>query len=283
VNIWPELKKRTVVQEKGLFFVMRSKSHCIRDTIFLTSVQIEQPFVPNFMILCPVCNTENDQYATICLKCGAFLQNRVPNLDLFATSWQLVENPKKAFQLIALAEHKNYSILLYAIFGISLCMTGFWYFRLGDRFESLITLTIWALVIGIPLGILACPITTLLHWIYCRILGGRASFRTSLGITGYSLTPIVASLFLVLPVELSTFGMYLFTFNPHPMTIKPVSYVLLIGFDAAVSLWTLILVAIGTKIGHQMSIVKSIIVVCVLFATVLGGLLYGANVILRMI
>lgn len=235
------------------------------------------------MILCPVCNTDNDQYATICVKCGAFLQNRVPNLDLFSTSWQLVENPKKAFHLIALADHKNYSLLLYSIFGISLSFTGFWYFRLGDRFDSLVTLVIWALIIGVPLGILLCPLSTLLHWILSRVFGGKASFRTSLGITSYSLTPVVISLFLVLPVELSTFGMYLFTFNPHPMTIKPLSYILLIGFDAAMALWTLILVALGTRIGHQISVVKSIVVGGVLSATVLGGLIYGAGAVLRMI
>ncbi len=233
------------------------------------------------MILCPVCSTENDQYATACRKCGAFLQNRVPNLDLFSTGWRLIENPKEAFRLIALADHKNYSLLLYAIFGISLSLTGFWYFRLGDKFDSLITLAVWALLVGIPLGIIICPITTLFHWLYSKIFGGKASFRTSLGITSYSLTPIVISLFLVLPVELSTFGMYLFTFNPHPMTIKPLSYILLIGFDAAMTLWTYFLVVIGTSIGHQISILKSIIVAIILFATILGGLIYSATVIMQ--
>jgi hypothetical protein len=139
------------------------------------------------------------------------------------------------------------------------------------------------LIIGVPLGIIVCPIATVLHWVYCKILGGKASFRTSLGITSYALTPIVISLFLVLPVELSTFGMYLFTFNPHPMTIKPLSYILLIGFDAAMAVWTFILLMIGTRIGHQISIVKSMVVAGTLFASILGGLVYGATLVLRTI
>lgn len=235
------------------------------------------------MILCSVCNTENDQYAINCIKCGSFLQNRVPNLDLFNTCWQVIEKPKIAFHIITLADHKNYSFLLFSIFGISLSFTEFWYFRLGDRFETLLSLIVYAIVIGVPIGIVLCPITSFIHWIYSKIFGSKAPFRASLGITSYSLTPIVISLLLVLPVELLTFGMYLFTFNPHPMTIKPLSYVSLIGFDTIVTLWTFILLVIGTHVGHQISIVKSGIITLLLVITILTGMLYGGTFLLKFI
>lgn len=235
------------------------------------------------MILCSVCNAENDHYAINCTKCGSFLQNRVPNLDFFSTCWQVIEKPKHAFHVITLAEHKNYSFLLYSIFGISLSFTEFWYFKLGERFETLLPLIVWAIVLGVPVGILLCPITSFIHWIYSKIFRSKVSFRASLGITSYSLTPIGLSLFFVLPVELLTFGMYLFTFNPHPMTIKPTSYVLLIGFDIVVTLWTLILLVIGTHVGHQISIVKSSIITLLLIITMLVGLLYGSNFLFKFI
>jgi uncharacterized protein (DUF486 family) len=77
----------------------------------------------------------------------------------------------------------------------------------------------------------------------------------------YSLTPIALTLFVILPIELLTFGMYMFTGNPHPYSIKPVSYVIMVGFDSFVALWSVILAVLATRIGHQMSTQKSILVV----------------------
>ena len=159
------------------------------------------------MINCLVCQTENDEYSTICKKCGGFLQNRVPNLDLFDILWKIIESPKKAFRLIMLAEHKNYAVFLYTLSGIAITFAGFWHFKLGDRFENILLIIFLAILIGIPFGIALCPIVSSLHWGLSRLLGSKALFRNSLGITSYSLVPIVISLIFVLPIELLTFGM----------------------------------------------------------------------------
>jgi hypothetical protein len=233
------------------------------------------------MIICSVCNTENDTYSTICRKCGGFLQNRIPNLDLFDTLWRVIENPRNAFRLITLAEHKNYAFFLYALCGISITFTGFWHFRLGERFENIFPLILWALLIGIPLGIVLCPLVASIHWILSKIFGGKASFRTSLGVTSYAWTPIVISMLLVLPIKLLTFGMYLFTFNPNPMAIKPASYVLLIGFDIILAVWTFFLTIIGTNIGMQVPYGKSISITAILYAITLGGLAAGSEWVLK--
>ena len=149
------------------------------------------------MIICSVCQIENDKYATICKKCGSFLQNRVPNLDLFETLWKIIENPKEAFRLIMIAEHKNYTLFLYALSGISVAFFGFSYFKLGDRFENMLFLIFWAMLIGAPLGMVLCPIISSFHWMLSRMLGGKASFRTSLGITSYAMTPVTLSLLIL--------------------------------------------------------------------------------------
>ncbi len=229
------------------------------------------------MILCTVCQTENDKYATICKKCGGFLQNRVPNLDLFNTLWRIIENPREAFRLIMIAEHKNYGLFLYALCGISVAFSGFWYFRIGDRFENVLLLIFWALLIGIPLGIVVCPIVSSFHWMLSKLLSGNSSFRTSMGITSYALTPVIISLVLILPIELMTFGMYFFTFNPHPMAIKPISYIVLIGLNAVMILWAFMLLIIGTKVGNQISLWKSILIVVILYGLVLCGIRFGGE------
>jgi hypothetical protein len=227
------------------------------------------------MIICSVCQTENDSYAAICKKCGGFLQNRVPNLDLFDTLWRIIENPRKAFRLIMIAEHKNYALFLYALCGISVAFSGFWYFRVGDRFENVMLLIFWGLIIGVPLGIGLCPILTSFHWLLSKLLGGKSTFRASMGITSYSLMPFIVSLLLLLPIELMTFGMYIFTFNPHPIIIKPVSYIVLIGLNTAMILWALVLLVIGTNVGNQISAWKSILVVFLVSGFVLTGFIFA--------
>jgi hypothetical protein len=179
--------------------------------------------------------------------------------------------------LIRLAEHKNYVMVLNALCGINIAFAGFRYFRTGDRFENLLLLIFWASLIGVPLGILLCPIVSSFHWILSKTLGGKASFLTSLGIISYAFTPYIISLLLVLPVELMTFGMYLFTFNPNPIAIKPASYIVLIGFDVAMILWTIILSIQGTKIGNQISLWKSVLIVAILYGLVLSGFMIGGK------
>jgi hypothetical protein len=191
--------------------------------------------------------------------------------------WKVIEEPREAFRLIILAEHKNYAFFLYALFGICVAFAGFGYFRIGDRFENVLPLIFWALLLGLPLGVALCPIVSSFHWILSKTFGGKASFRASLGITSYALTPIIISLVLVSPIELMTFGIYLFTFNPHPISIKPTSYIVLIGLDISMILWTYILSIFGTKVGIQVSLWKSVLIVSILYGLVFSGFLFGGK------
>ncbi len=215
------------------------------------------------MLTCPVCQFENDEFAVLCGRCKAFIQNRIPNLDLFDTAWGILEKPRAAFRQIAVADHKNFSLFLFALFGICLSFTGLWYFRLGDRFSTLLDLIIKGLLAGPILGLAVCVPLVLVFHLASIIVGGKASLRTSLALIAYSLTPVVLSLFFVLPIELLTFGIYLFTSNPHPCVVKPLSYVVLVGLDGLVSFWTILLVVVGGTVAHGLSIVRSVSVVVV--------------------
>ncbi|HTP80150.1 MAG TPA: Yip1 family protein [Bacteroidota bacterium] len=218
------------------------------------------------MIRCTVCQTENDDFATSCIRCRGFLQNRIPNLNFFETLWRVLETPRKAFHDVTLAEHKNYAFLLFAFLGVSVAFTGLWYFRAGERFDSLLTLIAWGLVGGSVLGIVCGPLTALVHYGASWVLRGKTAFRNSLGIVAYSLTPVAVSLVFVLPIELMTFGIYLFTSNPPPYSIKPVSFVVLAGFDVVVTVWTIGLAIVGTTIANRLTAFRASCVVFVSLA-----------------
>lgn len=229
------------------------------------------------MIKCPVCFAENNDFATVCVKCKAFLQDRIPNINLFETAWRVIESPQTAFRQIVLAEHKNFSLFLFTFFGISVAFTAFWFFKLGNRFFSLLDVLQWAFISGVAIGLASALFLTIVYYIAARALGGRAGIRDSMGLLAYALVPIVISLFLVLPIELLTFGMYLFTSNPSPYSIKPLSFILLAGFDALVGIWTLILSVVATRVGHRLSTAKSLAVIALTLLLFAGGLLVAAN------
>ncbi len=221
------------------------------------------------MTKCTVCLTDNDPFETICLRCGGFLQNRIPNLNLFETLWGILESPAKTFRKITLAEHKNFSLFLFSLFGVSVSFTAFWYYQLGNRFSSLPELLIYAFAMGLVGGGVVPPFITLLYHAVGRLFGRNATYRTGYSILAYSTTPVVLSLVFILPIELMTFGMFLFTANPHPFVIKPTSYVVLVVFDVLVALWAIWLVVRGTKIAYRIGWTKSFIATVVAVGSLL--------------
>jgi len=235
----------------------------------------------NRMITCGVCKAENDEFAIVCVKCRSYIQNRIPNLDFFDTVWKVIESPRRAFHDITLAEHKNYSLLLFALFGIGLSLTGFWYFRLGSRFESLLDMLAEATVIGVGLGLFSAGLFTLIFELMVKILRGKGAVRNSLGILAYSTTPISLTLALILPIELLTFGMYLFTSNPSPYSMKPGMYIALVAFDSVMALWAFLLSVVGTSVAKQLSLARSFLAIIVTTTVSLGVLFWAAKELIR--
>ena len=223
------------------------------------------------MLRCPSCSFENDDFATICAQCKRYLQNRVPNLNFFETAWGIIESPRETFRKITLAEHKNYVLFLFAIFGVSVSFTTFWYLELGRFFDSLLFVIPWAFGGGLVGGLIVTPLLTMFSHFVGRALGSNQRFRNSNAMIAYSLVPIVLSLVLVLPIELLTFGMYLFTSNPPPFVIKPVSFVLLAGFDVLMALWTLVLAGVGMTVVYRFSVWKATGAVLIILFLAMGG------------
>ncbi len=222
------------------------------------------------MLRCPSCSYDNDEFATVCLQCKGYLQNRVPNLNFFETAWGIIESPRATFRTITLAEHKNYVLFFFACFGVSVSFTTFFYLRLGYYFDSLLFLIPWALGSGVVGGMILTPLLSLFLHLVGRVLGSNQKYRNSNALFAYSLVPIVLSLVLVLPIELLTFGMYLFTSNPHPYVIKPVSFLLLVGFDTLMAAWTIALAVIGMTVVYRFSLWKAVGAVLIVLIVVLG-------------
>ncbi|MBI5463547.1 MAG: YIP1 family protein [Ignavibacteriales bacterium] len=222
------------------------------------------------MIACSVCQTQNDTFAVICSNCKAFLQNRIPNLDLFQTSWRVIESPRQAFHDITLADHKNYSLILYGIFGIALTSLVLSFAHLGDSFSSLLGVIVFLLATGFAAGLCLAPFLNTVHWGLAKIVGGKGGWRISLGLTAYSLVPMTLSVVLLLPIELLTFGMYIFTGNPPPYAIKPALYIVLIGLEGLLAAWSFLLLVKATAIGYQLETARSTLI-AVLLILVGGG------------
>ena len=235
------------------------------------------------MITCKVCNASNDEFATVCSHCKSYIQNRITNLDFFETVWNVIESPRKAFHDITLAEHKNYTFLLFSLFGVALSFTGCWYFRLGTRFETLLDLLAEMSVIGIGMGLFSGVLFTLIFEIVVRLVGGRGALRNSMGTLAYATTPVSLSLVLILPIELLTFGMYLFTSNPNPYAIKPGLFVALVSFDSIMGLWAFGLSIVGSAVSKQISLGKSFISMLTTTVLSLGILFLAAKQLIQFV
>jgi len=209
------------------------------------------------MIQCSNCGVENGDLTIVCLRCGSFLQARVPTLDLFDTVWQLIETPRKAMRRIVLATHKNYSVFLSSFYGIGLAFFLLWVLNFGEAFENLLYLIFTAILIGPALGIIHIFLTSLIGLLVGRLLRTRMRFTNIFGVAAYATVPVNLSIALVLPIELMTFGLFMFAQNPPPFVIKPVPYVIFMILDGLAVLWSLGLFVIGLRIITSMNCLRA--------------------------
>ncbi len=222
----------------------------------------------NAMIVCPVCQHSNDKFSIKCVSCGSYIQDRVPNLDFFAIVWMMIESPSQAFRKIIIAEHKNFVLFLALFLGIGASFTLMWAKRSGNSFDNLFPL----LLFGIAIGLIICiPLFYLLAGLFhatAKLLKGKAAFKETYGIIGWSLVPIMFSVVFVLPLELSTLGLLFFSTNPNAYEVKPVVTMVLRGLDSLMVLWSVILASLGISMAHRFRFLTSLILVALVVGTV---------------
>ncbi|NUN02110.1 MAG: YIP1 family protein [Bryobacteraceae bacterium] len=218
------------------------------------------------MIVCPVCQHPNDDFSITCSSCSSYIQDRVPNLDLFSTVWLMVESPRDAFKKVIVAEHKNFVLFLSLFLGLAVVFGVMWAARLGMLFDNLLPLLLYGTTIGLLSGIpLFFVMTGVLHGA-ARMLKGSAAFSVTYGVAGWSLVPVMLSVVFLLPLELGTLGLLLFSVNPSAYEVKPVVTMVLVGMDGACILWSLYLAVRGTALAHRIRFITAAATVTVAVA-----------------
>jgi hypothetical protein len=193
------------------------------------------------IIICPICAAQNHHLAVVCASCRSFIKPKVDNLDLFAVAWKVIESPRKAFYEIAISYHKNYALLLSAVAGFAFSFLALWMVKAGRQEGQLLPLLAVGIFFGPPLGIAIVLFHTILVKAASAITGTFISFRNVLAVCAYSLIPVIITAICILPIELLTFGVFLFDVSPSPYFLHPVSFVVLSGLDILCGVWTLVL------------------------------------------
>ncbi len=197
------------------------------------------------MLKCPVCGTENNDLDIVCRSCKGFMQAKVDNLDLFSTIWGIFESPRKTFRRVAIARHKNYVIVLSAVFGMALVFTYFWHWQIALTIPSLPTIIGLGVLAGPFAGNLVIAIAALVVRTLLRLGGTHIVYRNARAVLAYAAVPVVLSFVLLFPLEIGIFGVYFFDNNPPPIVINPPAYFGLIGLDTLAGAWSMLLVVVG--------------------------------------
>lgn len=232
---------------------------------------------------CTVCGAENPATATVCHACKAYLQNRVPTLDLFLTAWRTITAPAQAFHEIAIAEHKNYAISLFAAAGIPLLNATVAWLKAGELVGGLFETTGAIVGAGVVVGVLLGLIVPLFHTLATVLLRGDASFRRSLGVTAYALVPSVAVGLALIPIELLTFGEHWFIGNPAPATINATSFWTVIVMHGLAAAWSFVLVVIGGRTAVRLPIWRAAIVALLSISAAAAAWMWFAHSAMRML
>ena len=226
-------------------------------------------------IICPSCTAENPPYVYICKKCGSFLRERIYNIDLWKIIGLLIENPKKAFQLIVFSEHKNFIIFIVLFVAAK--------FLINARFLSMISLGEIFPATGIALSYLIIFAATVLYLLLFSLLmtfinsklSMKNRFRDNFAVLVYSLLPNVIGVFFLIIIELAVFGGYLFSVNPTPFVIKGLIAYAFAGAEILLILWSIFLTFIALIV--QTSSILNSLLYTIIFYGCLSFLLYFSS------
>jgi hypothetical protein len=227
------------------------------------------------MITCQICKTENNHLASVCIKCGGFLQTKVDNINLFETLWKLIEHPSKAFKCIAMSKHKNYIVLLSFLSGINLSFLLLRYWNIYDHIETTKTLFIAGAGGGILVGVVSITIISLLISNLTKFFKVRTLFRNVWSVVSFSFVPLIYSLVFLLPVKLLTFGINYFNSDHSFVSLNQSVHYILLTLDYLMLLWVAALLTVAVKSLYDLTIPKSLIICLPILLFVAAGVYFS--------
>ncbi|MDD8016770.1 MAG: YIP1 family protein [Bacteroidota bacterium] len=189
--------------------------------------------------------------------------------------WMIIESPKHAFKKIILAEHKNFVLLIALFSGIGIFFVLMWSKKSGNNYDNLLPLLFHGTVLGVIISLPFFFALTTSIYLCAKIVFGKGSWKETYGIIGWSLVPIMISVVFVLPIELASLGLYIFSTSPSGYEVKPSVYLILTGMDGICVAWSILLGAIGISMVHR---IKFIVSLCIV-STVAVGIFYLSVII----
>ncbi|MDP1677715.1 MAG: YIP1 family protein [Bacteroidota bacterium] len=175
--------------------------------------------------------------------------------------WLIIESPSAAFKKIIIAEHKNFVLFFSLFLGIGASFALLWSSKSGNSFDNLFPLLLFGTVIGIVISV---PLFYCLAFAFHAVISlfkRDTEFKVTYGIIGWSLVPIMLSVVFVLPFELSTLGLLLFSTNPSAYEVKPLVTIVLLGLDGLMAVWSLLLASTGISLAYRFRFIVSMIIV----------------------
>jgi hypothetical protein len=191
-------------------------------------------------ILCKNCSTQNPHYQHICINCKNYLRERVVNIDLWKTTWMLIESPVKAFSQVICSEHKNFIFLIIVLAALKLLIDAVFTGIAHGAYYPLYSFFVKYLIMLIALTGYLYLFSWLLHAIDKKA-GYSSRVKDHFAIFTYSFIPHVAGLVSVFIIELVIFGGYLFSYQPSPFDIKEFLAYTLLVFEFLIIAWGILL------------------------------------------
>ena len=190
---------------------------------------------------CSKCNHINPPHKNTCENCKSYLRERVVNIDLWKTLFQLIDEPNVAFKNIIYSEHKNFIIFLLFFISVKNLIIA--------RFLSVPELGLNGVTSSFILSLLLTIATTLIivssisfiQLLFYKKQNILLRFVEAFALNTYSLFPFIVGLFIIFPSELVVLGGDIFSNNPYPFQIKPTITYLLLGFEIITILFSLFL------------------------------------------
>lgn len=171
--------------------------------------------------VCPVCGRKGTSTTVTCKECGAYLQERIPVLHLFATAGLVLTSPAEAFHRITRSERKNYVTFLASLTGPALLAATMVLAGLGNTPVTLASVLLALVALGPVYGILLVALQALMMFAMSRILTrARVPLRTLWAVTGYAQIPLVFVSVCCVPLLIGLFGVLLFSTNPAPWEVN---------------------------------------------------------------
>jgi hypothetical protein len=229
-------------------------------------------------IICKNCSTENNFYQLNCEKCGSLIRARVVNIDLWRIIWLVIDSPKKAFQSIIHAEHKNFIVLLGILASVKIYFDVQFSSNLIYGYSPDLSNLILYLMGSILLFFIIVILFSLLVRYLNSLLKIKTRFKDNVAIYIYSLLPLLFGLVFLLPVEYALFGNHWLIFNPSPFIIKTGAAWVLSSLEIALHAWCILLAVMAT-FANTGKVLYSIII-GIMLHVIIHGVYFAAAMFL---